>query len=379
MNDVKLFNKNDIKNFSTTKLMHYFFDSNRKSKDFTEYLSSDVVKNCDAINTMKEIDEIRENSSVNSSNLNKFYNEIIFRINKHGKEVYLYDKNNNKVRSYIIPKKSEFDSIYFAVCEEDLPYALHYKNFEVYSTNYLDGLGYKIDRKDDNSINWNDSFQRYDEVFDFRIDDHSVVKYDGKYGLININGEEIIPPIYEEISFEASNFVKAKKENFYGVLDKKGNIIVDFIYDNIKIPERIVNDKNEPIIVGLNNKYGVVNKNNEIIIPIENKFIKLFHNLNLLLITHNNNKSSLVNFNGKNILPQEYYSKISLFGDNLILARVNNKSGIYNYKGKVIVEPIYDWIVKSNYNDSRGPYRFCINKHTPQCKEGFMDKHGNII
>lgn len=131
--------------------------------------------------------------------------------------------------------------------------------------------------------------------------------------------------------------------------------------------------------MGLNNKYGVVNKNNEIIIPIENKFIKLFHNLNLLLITHNNNKSSLVNFNGKNILPQEYYSKISLFGDNLILARVNNKSGIYNYKGKVIVEPIYDWIVKSNYNDSRGPYRFCINKHTPQCKEGFMDKYGNII
>ena len=65
----------------------------------------------------------------------------------------------------------------------------------------------------------------------------SVMKYekDGKYGLINLEGEALTEPIYEEIDtlqYKEGELL-VKKDGKYGVINQKGYVLVEPLYDKI--------------------------------------------------------------------------------------------------------------------------------------------------
>ena len=90
-------------------------------------------------------------------------------------------------------------------------------------------------------------FQKYQNVEAVKLEniisetpvyERNVLKYekDGKYGLIDMAGEEIVKPKYDEISslgYKQGQILIKEKEK-YGIIDSQGNTIIKPIFDSIQ-------------------------------------------------------------------------------------------------------------------------------------------------
>lgn len=116
-------------------------------------------------------------------------------------------------------------------------------------------IGYKY-----SSMEFDEYTQRY------------IVSSEGKYGVISKEGKEIIETKYESIRIINYKplIYEVKLNNKYGVLSETGKIAINMEYDKIGFrensnliePALIINNldnKQTGIVVGKNNKYGIVN------------------------------------------------------------------------------------------------------------------------
>lgn len=90
-------------------------------------------------------------------------------------------------------------------------------------------------------------FQKYNNIQAIKLEniiseiaqyEKNVLKYekDGKYGLIDMTGEEIVKPKYDEISslgYKQGQILIKEKEK-YGIIDSQGNTIIKPIFDSIQ-------------------------------------------------------------------------------------------------------------------------------------------------
>lgn len=89
-----------------------------------------------------------------------------------------------------------------------------------------------------------DIFTEYNSVYPIVISDTTLemeknvlsCEENGKYGLINFSGEKLTNAIYDEVSSleNKPGCILVKKDNLYGVVDSKGNTIIDVKYNSIK-------------------------------------------------------------------------------------------------------------------------------------------------
>lgn len=112
----------------------------------------------------------------------------------------------------------------------------------------------------------------YDEVEDFQ-DGIAIVKKEGKYGLINKKGVLLTPFNYDKIKrSDGGYFISMKKSgnNSYlqGVLSPEGKEMIFAKYEDVKI------NSDGNIIVKKNNKFGVVNRNDLILLSLVFKKIE---------------------------------------------------------------------------------------------------------
>ena len=118
--------------------------------------------------------------------------------------------------------------------------------YQSYRETYIDSLGHEI-------VN-----EKYDNCESRLIEGLIVVEKNRKYGCVDVNGKERIPPVYSGIYSGKGNII-ARKNDKYGYIDKNNNIILPFIYDNLSV------DK-EKIEFSLNGKYGIMTLAGDIII-----------------------------------------------------------------------------------------------------------------
>ena len=88
----------------------------------------------------------------------------------------------------------------------------------------------------------------------------------GKKGITHLNGDIIIPTIYNELSYcfnDSSNKMIAKKDDRYGVIDINNNVLLSFVYDDIRFLENIKKDGKQYVFykVWKDGKCGVVDNN----------------------------------------------------------------------------------------------------------------------
>lgn len=371
MYKIKDLKKEDISNWSTSELTENFNMTMKQHNKMSTYLSSDEVRYCDAINTWKEIEEIEEQHKRNNYNLSDIHDEVISRINNTAKRVYLF--GDDKVfTSYVLPKCHNEDSLAFIICKSSELNALHNKNYNMYLSKDIERLNYKIDRKEDNSINWHISFPKYDRLtpyYDNNDGIYYIAKYNDKYGFVDENGLDITPIKYDYVcKFNFNlNLAKVEINSKWGVVDYDGNELVECKYDDIILPKYFISSENKRIIVRIKNEFGVINEKGQTVIPIEYESVEFFEN-NLLLIT-NNNKDMLFDFNGKNITKMEY-DRINYFNKDLIQVKLNGYSGFINPLGEEITPTIYYWIDEIKHGLAM------VENETGY---GFLDEKGDVV
>lgn len=132
----------------------------------------------------------------------------------------------------------------------------------------------------------------FDEVENF-VNDYCVVSNDGRYGVIDSFRKIITPLQYCSIKLlndeQNQTTIWAKLNNKWGVLDLNNNIISSFNYDEICI-------NSTTISIRINDFWGVSKYNGEIISPIEYEFVTLLGVKQNRTLVKRKNKFGVLNF-----------------------------------------------------------------------------------
>ena len=190
-----------------------------------------------------------------------FVNDIIFV--RRGKEYALMTKEGTTIVPYCL--YNDFKG------EENLPVINAKVTYEIEKINYL-GESYKInpstllDLKGNRLTNMDyDFISRFYQGF-------ACFKREKKRGILNISGEEVITtdygmedivsltPLQEYIFY---GIVRVYHNGKWGLLNRNGELIVPFIYDEM-------GDFNDGLsVVKVDKKYGAIDINGKIVVPVD--------------------------------------------------------------------------------------------------------------
>jgi len=86
-----------------------------------------------------------------------------------------------------------------------------------------------------------------------------VYEIKNKFGIINLNGKELTPAIYDFID-DSDNLMPVKKDDKYGFIDNNGKLVIPFNYEDAQLFYEGL------AFVKKNGKYGYINQNGEVVI-----------------------------------------------------------------------------------------------------------------
>lgn len=168
------------------------------------------------------------------------------------------------------------------------------------------------------------------------------VEKNGKYGLINLDGREILSCNYDEITAikGISNSLKTKKDGKIGIANAEGKVIIENKFADI---ETLGNDDKSGFIVkGDDGKFGVVNYLGiQVLEPKYEKIEKVSGNDMYVIVEGTAQK--LIDKDGKVILEQGYdkIKEILKNKENGLIFEKDGKFGVMNLQGEVKINPEY--------------------------------------
>lgn len=179
------------------------------------------------------------------------------------------------------------------------------------------------------------------------------------------------------------------KDGKYGVIDTSGNILIEPIYDNIKIP----NPEKAIFICKLEDKSSILNEKDEEIFTqyeevepiILNGVVSSVPYEKKVLTYKKDGKYGLINYNGKEITKPIYEEIKSLENkESELLVKKDGKYGVINSKGARLIKEEYDNIVGDGFYTSNEKYEFSgyivSNKTNQGYRYGYIDyKHKKIL
>ena len=190
----------------------------------------------------------------------------------------------------------------------------------------------------------------YDESLYFDGDDFSIAQKNSRFGIINFNNVALVPISYlslytvfdqwDEKPKGSPNYFVAKSENGEKIIDLHNKTVLSG-YDSI---DPIFNDHFK-LIVQKNKKFGIVDLKNKIILPVEYDEISNWteygprHSKFIV----KNGKTGLIDHESFKITIPPIYDQFRYL-NGLIFAKRNGKAGIINEEGNVLCNFVYDEI-----------------------------------
>lgn len=185
----------------------------------------------------------------------------------------------------------------------------------------------------------------YDDIIRSRICDLSAVRIDEKYGIVSLNGKEMINVIYDFIDIWDANTILLKKDSLYGLSDADGKIRLPLKYQEILTESwywsyQTKMNKNARLAVKENGRWGFLNPKNEYI--ASPKYERVGNFRYGLAKVYLNGKWEYINLSGKTAFPQQFAYADDFWRDFAIVSKDGLKYGFINIKGKSITEFKYD-------------------------------------
>lgn len=210
----------------------------------------------------------------------------------------------------------------------------------------------------------------------------SVLKYkkDDKYGIISYDGKVLTKNIYDSIENlqPTEGKLLVSQNGKYGVIDLRGNKIIDTEYDLCNSDEYYTSTegyiKSGYVVAKKTEdgyRYGYFNYSGKKILDIKYNDIERVikeDSKDLYLIASINGKYGLYN-KGKNIINNDYQEIVYDDNVDLLMLQKNKKYGVANLDGKILIDANCDEIF------SRGIYLYVTKSGSNQV----YDSNANII
>ena len=206
------------------------------------------------------------------------------------------------------------------------------------------------------------------------------------YKQIEKNGREYE---IEKIAIQDYEYFILRQEGKYGVINKNGDIVINPEYTNVIIPNP---QKAVFICYDENNETKVLNQNKEQIfseypriqpIRLKNIASDLMYEKNSL-IYEQDEKLGLINLEGEVIAKPIYESIEGLpYKEGELLVQHEGKYGVINNKGNDLVEPQYDQITVDNYTTEEDGYKhagYIVSNTTENgYRYGYVNTDGTVL
>lgn len=169
------------------------------------------------------------------------------------------------------------------------------------------------------------------------------VKNNGKYGLINLDGKEILGTNYDEIVAinGVENSLKTKKDGKYGIVNTEGKVIIENNYADVtNLGE---DDKAGFIVKSEDGKYGVVNYLGSQVLDTKYDGIESIYGNDMYVIKEAD-KQKVID-KDENAVLAEGFDKISAIlknKDNGVIFEKDSKFGVMKLDGQITINPEYE-------------------------------------
>lgn len=174
------------------------------------------------------------------------------------------------------------------------------------------------------------------------VNDMLYVKINEKKGVIDLNGNTIIPPKYDDFSFFSQGYASYMREGKWGHLDTLGVEIIPPTYDErYYFTEGLAKVKK-------GNKYGFINKKGEVVVPLVYDNAQNF-NYGFAAVERGN-LWGFVNKNGQEVIPCSFNDVYSFDHPNYAVVKKGKKYGVINNLGEFVLQPNFDWISMKSLN-----------------------------
>lgn len=180
-----------------------------------------------------------------------------------------------------------------------------------------------------------------------------------KYGVMNLSGEVLIKPQYDDLKEAKTGYFIAKKDNKYGIINIENQEKLSFEYSSI-----VYNEKADIYIVEDDNLNSSI-LNNNLETKLTGMLIELNENKGYLKLRIND-EYKYYNFKFGEKQETEIYSNRTLF-----LSKKDGKYGYLDKDGNVKIDYVYDDATEQN------DYGYVAVKKDG--KWGSIDSKGNIV
>lgn len=190
------------------------------------------------------------------------------------------------------------------------------RNNENYNYGFIDTLGIEVISC---KYSYTDNF----------CEDLALVKdIMGKYGYIDLVGNEVIAPLYDEAYPFSNGVAIVEKDSKWGIVDKNGDYVVPCKYDNIA-----PSIKDGVVPFRINNKYGIVSISGR-------ELITAYDAINVfsegLAWVEKDGKRGYIDKEGCEIIPL-LFDECSDFSEGLAVVKENGLYGFIDKTGKLVI------------------------------------------
>lgn len=186
----------------------------------------------------------------------------------------------------------------------------------------------------------------------------AITQKDGKFGVITLEGIELIPPTYKYITAFKNGYATVYKDNTAGILNRKGVLVVPFDYKDISFV------RGEYAIANKDNKYGLISTDNTIIHPFvwdETHMLDFTADFKTFVFQQNG-QYGVAAFSGEILLAAQD-KELFHISDKQVAYVSNNKIGVMNHDEDILVPASYDsiYIAGNSYVGKNGDKYHFIN------------------
>ncbi|NYR10875.1 WG repeat-containing protein [Psychrobacter sp. BI730] len=196
---------------------------------------------------------------------------------------------------------------------------------------------------------------------------------EGRYGLLNKQGQLVVPLEYdyivqlidsEKMIEREGDIVKVKKNNKYGLINSSGEVVLPLEYEDI------TSFSDKLLVVKINGKYGLVDEKGRVVIDL--KYDELGAISSNMAVAVKDEDYKFINRCGVEEQGLGVYEYAGSFIDGLALVRKGGKYGFINNKGQAVISIIYDFASEFNGDLAlveKGGARHYVNKRGEKIAE----------
>ena len=166
------------------------------------------------------------------------------------------------------------------------------------------------------------------------------VQKDGKYGLINLDGTELLACSYDDIKpIEGSkNVLITVKDEKQGVVNTTGTLIINNEYEKITT----VTDKYEDgfIVKNDSGKYGVANSSGKVVVDVKYDDVKNVYG-NKMYVVKEDDTWEIIDEEGNTYLKDKFDDVKQINIDNIVISK-DKKYGIVTTDGEAVLDTEYE-------------------------------------